>query len=513
MSRLLTFAGFFILTLNSTILGQPSSNWPMFQYDAQHSGYNDKDIITPPLLLLWSSRICPECPVEPVSVYEDFVLAAHSNLGNIIDSLGLFCLNINSGSRIWSHRFLRFDDLLNVDQPSIHDNLVYHMENIGNRSRIAAYDIFSGINVKNITYSAQNDDQLGSIIYNDHLLFPAGISNGLANIFLPTDSVLWFKSLYQSDDWSPSVHKDTVYTWLGGGLQGHDFYTGAQLWWVLPKLGLSGRLGDSSLPAPRRTLASSSFTKESPAVIDTSLMVAYLTDYGELYGVDLRTLEVLWEYNDKANNYNDSITIVSPATYGGVVYTYFDKFFVALDGLSGEVLWRHELDTVSEFHPVIANGYVFASTFRTTYAFDIESHEMVWSYPVSGFLSIANNQLFVASSTGEIHAFGRLVTSTEPEDNDNLPHNYSLNQNYPNPFNPSTNIEFSIPSKSDVTIDIYNIAGQKVRTLTRQQLSAGNYAITWDSRDDHGNLLSTGVYIYKLVAGDVTLKKKMILLK
>jgi hypothetical protein len=94
-----------------------------------------------------------------------------------------------------------------------------------------------------------------------------------------------------------------------------------------------------------------------------------------------------------------------------------------------------------------------------------------------------------------------------------IPSQFELAQNYPNPFNPETKIEFAIPSRSHVSLSVYNMLGQKVTTLVDEELEAGWKSVTWNSRDDGGNQVATGVYLYRLEAGDIVMKKKMMLLK
>jgi len=89
----------------------------------------------------------------------------------------------------------------------------------------------------------------------------------------------------------------------------------------------------------------------------------------------------------------------------------------------------------------------------------------------------------------------------------------SLEQNYPNPFNPETNINFSLHEDQKVTINIYNMKGQKVKTLISDRLSAGEYSVVWDGRDDNGRNTGSGVYFYKMKNGIYTSSRKMILLK
>ena len=85
---------------------------------------------------------------------------------------------------------------------------------------------------------------------------------------------------------------------------------------------------------------------------------------------------------------------------------------------------------------------------------------------------------------------------------------FKLYQNYPNPFNPMTMINYQLPITSNVEINIYNLLGQKVATLVNQKQPAGNYHIQWDATG-----YSTGVYYYRLKAGDLQQVKKMILIK
>jgi len=94
-----------------------------------------------------------------------------------------------------------------------------------------------------------------------------------------------------------------------------------------------------------------------------------------------------------------------------------------------------------------------------------------------------------------------------------LPEEYILFQNYPNPFNPETTIQFALPEESFVTLQVYNIAGQLIRTLKSEKLPAGYYRVCWDGKDDNGREMSSGVYFYRIVAGEFTQAKRMILLK
>jgi hypothetical protein len=89
----------------------------------------------------------------------------------------------------------------------------------------------------------------------------------------------------------------------------------------------------------------------------------------------------------------------------------------------------------------------------------------------------------------------------------------SLQANYPNPFNPTTTIGFAVASEGEVSIVVYNLKGQRVRGLVSGVYRAGRHSVTWDGTDDAGRAVSSGVYFYRMVAGEYSEIKRMLLLK
>ncbi len=94
-----------------------------------------------------------------------------------------------------------------------------------------------------------------------------------------------------------------------------------------------------------------------------------------------------------------------------------------------------------------------------------------------------------------------------------LPQSYALEQNYPNPFNPTTTIRFALPEDGSVSLKIYNAQGQLVRTLVSDSYQAGYHNLEWDTTNDAGLKVASGIYFYRLVSGDFQQVKKMLLLK
>lgn len=94
-----------------------------------------------------------------------------------------------------------------------------------------------------------------------------------------------------------------------------------------------------------------------------------------------------------------------------------------------------------------------------------------------------------------------------------LPNDFNLAQNYPNPFNPETTIKYALPKSVQVELTIYNILGQKVKTLINEEQKAGFKRITWNGTNDYGLKVASGIYIYRLKAGDFVHQMKMVFLK
>jgi hypothetical protein len=89
-----------------------------------------------------------------------------------------------------------------------------------------------------------------------------------------------------------------------------------------------------------------------------------------------------------------------------------------------------------------------------------------------------------------------------------IPNYYSLSQNYPNPFNPATNIKYTIPKAGNVSLKIYDVLGKEVVTLVNELKQPGVYNVDYNASN-----LSSGIYFYRLEAGDFTAVKKMMLIK
>ena len=119
--------------------------------------------------------------------------------------------------------------------------------------------------------------------------------------------------------------------------------------------------------------------------------------------------------------------------------------------------------------------------------------------PVYPFKIIAGTPQYVIAKTEEILSL--------------LPEDFALHQNYPNPFNPTTTIKFDIPEPTYISLKIYNLMGQEVRSLNNKWLPTGSHRLIWNGKDQQGIPVSTGVYIYRLQSQEFQQTRKMLLLK
>ena len=101
-------------------------------------------------------------------------------------------------------------------------------------------------------------------------------------------------------------------------------------------------------------------------------------------------------------------------------------------------------------------------------------------------------------------------TTIEEEE---LPESYTLFQNYPNPFNPTTNIRFSLPANSSVTLRVYDVTGRLVQTLVAGTMTAGTHEVQWTGQGQNGMQVASGVYLYRLEAGGQIITRRMVLVK
>lgn len=467
--------------------------WPMFQYNAQHTGHNDHSNITLPLQLKWSIQDTLR-RINEVTAQNDKILISY---GRGAGQARISCLSAVDGSLNW---MWLLGNVWSVAQPSCGYGNVYVQVNNHTSSYIAAIEVESGELVWVVPFSAQWYRYLAPTLYNEKLLMASGFYGGMHCLDAFTGVIIWQIPGAQYERWTPAAYEDTVYKFIGSTLLAYNLNTG-NLFWSLsaestPKSGESSELVvDMGVSA----------------VIDTLDHIAYCMNAFDhyLYAIDLDLRQYLWIDSGVPHGYGKN-----PVIYKNLLFVTHWGYMQVYDRMTGEKLWQFYGDDSLRHAPVAANGYVFVSSVNNTFALDIEMQTVAWSYPVGGFLTVTDKILFVSDTlNSSLYAFGDFTTAIDDDNFPIIPSDFVLRQNYPNPFNPTTKIDFSTPNRCKVEITVYNTIGQQIRILINKEISAGSHTVYWDGKDNIGKSAPSGVYFYKMTAAEFIDSKKMILLK
>ena len=141
------------------------------------------------------------------------------------------------------------------------------------------------------------------------------------------------------------------------------------------------------------------------------------------------------------------------------------------------------------------------------------SNALSQSYYLNVNLNDGNKTSFPIQDIKKITFSGISVDIKDSKHLQNLIKTFMLFQNYPNPFNPTTTIEYQVPKSGKVEINIFNISGQLVRKFTNEHQESGSYKTIWDGNNMQGNVVTSGIYIYKVKFDHSILSKRMIFIK
>ena len=132
---------------------------------------------------------------------------------------------------------------------------------------------------------------------------------------------------------------------------------------------------------------------------------------------------------------------------------------------------------------------------------------------IPGFLEVSTNQLMNNEIKRYVGASGTSQLSIGDNSSNGFPVRFTSYPNFPNPFNPTTQIRYDLPKENIVTITIYDVLGRKIRSLMNNIQAAGYHSVRWDAKNDMGEGVAAGMYIYIIKAGEFRATKKMVLLK
>lgn len=190
------------------------------------------------------------------------------------------------------------------------------------------------------------------------------------------------------------------------------------------------------------------------------------------------------------------------------------------------ILLNHKVPISGRSNQILPNYPGFAGRVLQV---GFNKREALLSLGLEGEESSAGYRLYRVSVKGQMPEMGRWFQGSAlikvkgqepsklpdamPKTELQAPDAFALSQNFPNPFNPETQISYSLPREAHVTLTIFNVLGQKVKTLVDELQDAGYKSIRWDGENDSGNKVSSGIYFYRIQAGDYSQTKRMVLLE
>jgi len=208
---------------------------------------------------------------------------------------------------------------------------------------------------------------------------------------------------------------------------------------------------------------------------------------------------------------NASASVYDLTGYNGVTFKASGinklQVFIDMDGIQNYNYFVKTIDVTPTQQTFTLKFSDFSQRFGSQIPFDASKIKYV------GFILDQTLNPGITAFNFEVKDIAIVNSLTGINNGGLLPVKFSLDQNYPNPFNPSTIIRYALPSSEKVTIKIYDIIGKEIRTLVNEEKNAGTYTAQWNGRNNEGNSVSSGIYLYRIHAGNYIETKKMTLVK
>ncbi len=197
----------------------------------------------------------------------------------------------------------------------------------------------------------------------------------------------------------------------------------------------------------------------------------------------------------------------------GAFYTTFDAFKSVGRPVDNPAIYYMELEAGDTFH--LRTFFISATNDTFIYSFDTTFDSDPGTVQLVGPLGreMEDWVAYWAEPSNPAFYCYPIPMNVDEGQPDLLPEEYQLAQNSPNPFNSATEIQYGIPQDADVSVEVYNIQGHKIKTLVTEHQSAGYYTVKWDGTDDSRETVASGTYFYRIRAGEYEAKKRMLYIK
>ncbi len=230
-------------------------------------------------------------------------------------------------------------------------------------------------------------------------------------------------------------------------------------------------------------------------------------------GIELEVLHIR-HFDAFGNDFSDVENFAYLINIGGLNILHLGDVFMSVENLQNFGLAEKGIDVV--LIPTFHAPAHFMISHRDALISQVQPANIIALHLLSGSIAVIIqqvNDLYPGATIFSVPLQSFSLDVTSVDEADQIPENFSLAQNYPNPFNPGTTIEYSLAHTSSVVLNIYDVLGNKIRTLVNAKQIAGRKTIIWNGRNDEGDLVGSGMYFYELAAENTVQVKKMILIK
>jgi outer membrane protein assembly factor BamB len=363
-----------------------AANWPQFGHNAAHTGYNAAQPRVKGFAAAWEidlfalfGHTSVMRPLQQVAVANGLVVA---NVDSYFGNAGIVALKASDGSELW--RF-PFSNKHSVNPPSIAYGTVYFQQgNHGNDTYLFALNALTGRQVWRSPFQAQWERYFAPTVADGKVFINGGYYGGMYAFDAFDGDQLWFANLPQYDEWTPAYRDNVVYSWVEGVLKAWDPRWGTERW--------STNVGWNWRGWSMGRIAALSTT--------TAYVITNSGAGADLVAIDLTTHAEKWR---QIGAFTVSVAVTENEVYGldGTRLRVFDAD-------TGAELWSYDAGVTLINSPLVTAGNVYFAAADRTWVLDRTKPTLVWETSKGGWLTVANDQLFIAQPNGRLAAFNAL---------------------------------------------------------------------------------------------------------
>ena len=356
------------------VCAAPTSDWPLFGYDERHSGDNVAEVGVPPAIDSWATTIAAGNALSPATVESGRAVVTYESYFD--QTTLLTAVDVSDGTHLWSYNF---GSINQAGQPSIVNGAVY-VQTVGSAENSYLWSVAAATG--NVTWSASFESQWAyfwaPLVVGSNVFVNGGEYGGMYGFSATDGAQIFFNdSLGQYDSWTPAYFGGDLYSFVAGSFCAESPTTGTVLATVTTPWNWDG------------------YSMDTAPVFGASY--GYVIAPPNLVAIDPATANVVWSVNGSYTG--------TPAVAGGVVYAINGGHLVALDATSGALLATMVGDGALSYPPIIASGFVYASSASNVYAWSRTTYAQAWTAAAGGWISVAARRLLVAGTDGVLRGF------------------------------------------------------------------------------------------------------------